>query len=224
MGKVPHPLPKNIIHNTVPVRDKDPDQVSPPSLSQKDKYCKHEKYFEFHFDYANFTYKADGSRTKWCLCTEGERIESFRNPDKNSEWDTRKVALTKELTALFEKYHISWKDGDIKKNILAVEETDFYRSFMHFMSLLLQMRNSDKKTGEDWLISPVKNSRGEFFRTYEKNKGYPCDADANGAYNIAKKGLWIVEQIRKTEIEQMDKVKLAISNKEWLAYAQEHVL
>lgn len=187
-------------------------------------YNERENYFEFYFDYSNFTYKAEGSGTKWCLCTAGQRIMTFRNPAKNSEWDTKEVILTKEFAALLEKYHISWKSGELKNAISEIEETDFYRSFMHFMSLLLQMRNSDKKTGEDWLMSPVKNSRGEFFKTDKNRKDYPCDADANGAYNIAKKGLWIVEQIQNTEIEQLDKVKLAISNKEWLVYAQEHTL
>lgn len=48
----------------------------------------------------------------------------------------------------------------------------------------------------------------------------PKDADANGAYNIARKGLWIIKQIKKTADEDMRNVKLAISNKEWLKYAQ----
>lgn len=187
-------------------------------------YNEREDYFEFHFDYSNFTYKANGSRMKWCLCTVGKRIETFRNPAQNLEWDTKEVVLTEEFIRLLEKYHVSWKKGDIRKNISEIEETDFYRSFMHYMSLLLQMRNSNKKTGEDWLLSPVKNSRGEFFKTDKDRKEYPCDADANGAYNIAKKGLWIIEQIQTAETEELDKVKLAMSNKEWLSYAQEHVL
>ena len=86
------------------------------------------------------------------------------------------------------------------------------------------MRNSDNTSGEDWILSPVKNQRGEFFRTDSNSEKYPHDADANGAYNIAQKGRWIVEQIQTTDVEQLDKVKLAISNKEWLIYAQEHTL
>lgn len=105
-----------------------------------------------------------------------------------------------------------------------MEDADFYRNFMHFITLVLQMRNSDNKSGEDWILSPVKNQRGEFFRTDLSSEKYPHDADANGVYNIARKGLWIVEQIQKTDVEQLDKVKLAISNKEWLIYAQGHTL
>lgn len=187
-------------------------------------YNEREHYFEFNFDYSEFTYKAQGSRTKWCLCSNGKRIENYRNPEKNSQWDVREIDLTEAFIDLLEKYRIDWQQDDIKESILTIDDTGFYRSFMHFISLMLQMRNSNSQTGEDWLVSPVKNDKGEFFKSDVSNKNYPCDADANGAYNIAKKGLWIVQQIQQSDIEQLDKIKLAISNKEWLAYAQEHTL
>ena len=187
-------------------------------------YNANDQYFEFRFDYSNFTYKADGSQTKWCLCSVGERIEHYRNPEKNSEWDTKTLNLTERFIDLLEKYQIAWQSGDIKQSLVQIEDADFYRSFMHLITLVLQMRNSDNETGEDWIISPVKNQKGGFFRTDLSSDKYPHDADANGAYNIARKGLWIVEQIQKTDVEQLDKVKLAISNKEWLIYAQEHTL
>lgn len=187
-------------------------------------YNAHDQYFEFKFDYSNFTYKADGSQTKWCLCSVGERIEHYRNHEKNSEWDTRTINLTASFIDLLEKYQIAWQDGDIKQSLIKIEDADFYRSFMHFITLVLQMRNSDNKSGEDWILSPVKNQKGEFFRTDISSERYPHDADANGAYNIARKGLWIVEQIQRTDIEQLDKIKFAMSNKEWLIYAQGHTL
>ncbi|MEA1224973.1 hypothetical protein, partial [Staphylococcus aureus] len=46
---------------------------------------------------------------------------------------------------------------------------------------------------------------------------------ANGAYNIARKVLWAIGQFKKAEDEKLDKVKIAISNKEWLEYAQTSV-
>jgi CRISPR-associated protein Cpf1 len=187
-------------------------------------YNEKEDYFEFEFDYSNFTYKADGSRTKWCVCSNGERILRYRNPEKNMEWESKKIHLTTEFQQLFEKYQINWQEGNLIERLTKVEKVEFYRSFMHLMTLTLQMRNSNNKTNEDYILSPVKNEKGEFFRTDPESELYPHDADANGAYNIAKKGLWIVEQIQKTDIDKLDKLKLAISNKEWLAYAQEHRL
>jgi CRISPR-associated protein Cpf1 len=197
-----------------------------------------ENYFEFSFDYSNFTYKANGGKTKWKICSVGKRIVAFRNPQKNSQWDRSTINLTQEMIKLLEQYQVVLNQSDLIDSIIAVEDADFYRGFMRFMSLLLQMRNSNSQTGEDWMISPVKNQDGYFFRTlgypYEINDGFDfClmdenniikDADANGAYNIAKKGLWIVEKLQQTEADQLNKANLAISNKEWLCYAQEHTL
>ena len=56
------------------------------------------------------------------------------------------------------------------------------------------MRNSNARTEEDYIISPVKANDGTFFDSREETKKedyaiFPKDADANGAYHIALKGL-----------------------------------
>ena len=98
---------------------------------------------------------------------------------------------------------------------------------MNDIRLVLQIRNSIPNTDIDYMLSPVKNRAGKFFDTREyvegdKNKNcIPKNADANGAYNIARKGLWVMKQIRES---QDDKVRLAMTNKEWLSYAQENTI
>ncbi len=186
-------------------------------------YNSEREYFEFAFDYSQFTYKAEGSRLKWTICSHGTRIENYRNKEQNNAWDTRIVDLTAQLKKLFEKNSISIMDGDLKEKMLNVNEALFYKEFMKIFSLIVQLRNSDSKTGVDKIISPVMNSHGEFFVTGTSDF-LPEDADANGAYNIARKGLWIIDQIKHTDINKLDKIKLAISNKEWLQYAQEHTI
>lgn len=181
-----------------------------------------EGYFEFAFDYSNFTYKAEGSRTKWVVCSQGNRIERFRNAEKNNEWDARTINLTEQWKELFTKHGIQYEPNDFRASILEVDTKAFYESFMRLFALTVQMRNSDQK--QDLIISPVKNSRGEFFTTSEKDEKKPIDADANGAYNIAKKGLWIIEQVKASSAEEVDKVKISISNKDWLQYAQSHTI
>ena len=47
----------------------------------------------------------------------------------------------------------------------------------------------------------------------------PKDADANGAYNIARKGLMIVNQVKQEK--DLDKFKSDLTNKNWLNFAQE---
>ena len=85
---------------------------------------------------------------------------------------------------------------------------------------MVQMRNSLTGKEEDNLISPVKNSNGKFFDTNEQIEGLPKDADANGAYNIARKGLMLIEQMRNTEDDKLNKIKYNITEKEWLDYVQ----
>lgn len=184
-------------------------------------YNQERQYFEFLFDYSAFTSKAEGSRLKWTVCSKGERVETYRNPKKNNEWDTQKIDLTFELKKLFNDYSISLLDGDLREQMGKIDKADFYKKFMKLFALIVQMRNSDER--EDKLISPVLNEYGAFFET-GKNERMPLDADANGVYNISRKGLWIIEKIKNTDVEQLDKVKLTISNKEWLQYAQEHIL
>lgn len=67
------------------------------------------------------------------------------------------------------------------------------------------MRNSNPETGEDRILSPVKDKNGNFYDSskYDEKSKFPCDADANGAYNIARKGLWIVEQFKKPIMFQL---------------------
>lgn len=178
--------------------------------------------FEFEIDYAKFPRCQADFRKKWTVCSNGERIKTFRNEEKNSEWDSRTVVLTEEFKNLFERFGINLST-DLKEQITAQTDKAFFRDFMELMSLTLQMRNSiTGRTDVDYLISPVRNSSGSFYdsRDYQnvENAAMPSDADANGAYNIARKGLWAVEQIRAAE--DVSKVKLSISNQEWLEFAQ----
>ena len=47
----------------------------------------------------------------------------------------------------------------------------------------------------------------------------PKNADANGAYNIARKGLMLISQIKETK--DLANFKYDISNKAWLNFAQQ---
>jgi len=174
-------------------------------------------WFEFAFDYNNFTTKAEGTRTKWNLCTFGERIRSFRNPKKNNQWDDERIVLTDEFKQLFDKYDIDIA-GNLKEAISAQSDAQFFKELLGLMKLLLQMRNSVTNSEEDYLLSPVADENGHFFDSREGISSLPIDADANGAYNIARKGLWVIRKIQETQEDE--KVSLNITNKEWLQFAQ----
>ncbi len=179
-----------------------------------------EDLFEIGIDYAKIDGGKTSYRSKWTVCTNGERIRSFRNKDKNSEWDSETIRLTDSFKTLFDKYSIAYPDGeDIREKLTEQTSTDFFKSFIKLLSLTLQMRNSKSNSDIDYLISPVRDKNGNFYRSGEKSE-LPANADANGAYNIAKKALWCIEQIKATDDDELKNVKLAISNKQWLEYVQ----
>lgn len=181
------------------------------------RYNEKKGWFEWAFDYDNFTTKAEGTRTQWTLCTFGTRIETHRDPEKNNQFVSNEFDLTKAFKELFEKCDINLK-GNLKEQICAQNDAAFFKGLLHLLHMTLQMRNSITGTETDYLISPVMNAKGEFYDSRSCVNNLPNNADANGAYNIARKGLWIIEQIKAAD--DLSQLKLAISNKEWLRYAQ----
>ena len=182
------------------------------------RYNVEKDWFEFAFDYSEFTSKAEGSRTNWTLCTYGERIETFRDEKQNSNWATRKINLTDKFKELFEKHKIDIQ-ADLKEAISQQDSADFFKGLLYLLKLTLQMRNSEIGTEIDYMQSPVADANGNFYNSDTCDDSLPKNADANGAYNIARKGLWIVQQIKAAD--DLKNVKLSISNKEWLKFAQE---
>lgn len=80
------------------------------------------------------------------------------------------------------------------------------------------MRNSWTGTDIDYLVSPVCNEKGEFFDSRNVDKALPQNADANGAYNIARKGLILLDRIKESTSDK--KLNFSITNKEWLSFVQ----
>lgn len=183
------------------------------------KFNESKQYFEFHVDdYAKFSGRAEGTRQNWILCTYGQRIITYRNPEKNSQWDSKEVDMTQEFIQFFTSKSIDYTATDLQNIITKQTEKEFFEKLLNLFKLTLQMRNSITGTETDYLISPVANAAGEFYDSRKAIDSLPKDADANGAYNIARKGLWVIEQIKQAP--DLAKVKLAISNKEWLHYIQ----
>lgn len=184
------------------------------------KYNKDEDYFEFSFNYDNFPKCNSDFKKEWTVCTFGDRIKTFRDPENNNQFNSKSIVLTQEFKSLFDNSGIDY-NLNLKEQILSKEDKSFYKALIGLLSLTLQMRNSVSGNGDiDYLISPVKNLNGEFYdsRNYDSTSSLPCDADSNGAYNIARKGLWAVNQIKQAEDET--KANISIKNSDWLQYAQ----
>lgn len=88
------------------------------------------------------------------------------------------------------------------------------------------LRNSDKdaikEEDKDYIISPVVMVDGNYYLSSkyidvtnpEKQQKaiMPVDSDANGAYNIARKGIIV--------LNCLDKKTIKITQKDWLEFAQ----
>ena len=189
------------------------------------KYNANTDMFEFCIDYGKFPRCNSDYKRTWTVCTNSSRILTCRNKEKNNMWDNKQIVLTDEFKSLFGEFGIDYK-GNLKTSILSISNADFYRRLIKLLSLTLQMRNSitgSTLPEDDYLISPVANDRGEFYdsRNYKgTNAALPCDADANGAYNIARKALWAISVLKSTPDDMLNKANLSITNAEWLEYTQ----
>lgn len=189
------------------------------------KYNTNTDMFEFCIDYGKFPRCNSDFKKAWTVCTNSSRILSFRNEEKNNEWDNKQIVLTDEFKSLFNEFGIDYT-SDLKASVLSISNADFYNRLIRLLSLTLQMRNSiigSTLPEDDYLISPVANDRGEFYdsRNYKgSNAALPCDADANGAYNIARKALWAINVLKDTPDDMLQKAKLSITNAELLEYTQ----
>jgi CRISPR-associated protein Cpf1 len=181
------------------------------------KYSPKNDAFEFTFDYNKFTTRAEGTRSCWTISSQGERIFTHRSKEQNNQF----VSDTVHPTQLFkEVFKMAGSDinGNLKEEIASINSLETLKQLLHAFKLVMQMRNSVTGTEVDFLLSPAIDAKGTCFDSRKGIKTLPENADANGAYNIARKGLMIVEQIQNAD--DIANIKFAVSNKDWLKFAQ----
>ena len=174
------------------------------------------KAFAFEFDYRNFKTSLESPQSKWTVYSAARRLVFDKT--KKSEVVYKP---TDEILNVLSKQGIKVTDGyDLKSFLLALDskkDADISQLKLIFKAFdrTLQMRNSNAQTGEDYIESPVLNKRNEFFDSRKADDSLPKDADANGAYHIALKGLQLLKEgldIKKAEEKQHEK---------WFRFAQE---
>lgn len=189
------------------------------------RYDEKEECFVFSIDYSKLCDNADYQK-KWDIYTRGERLVYSKKENK-----TFSVKPTEKLKEIFDDKGINWKNEEnFLDSILNVEaekaNAPFFDELLRSFNTSLQMRNSipnSSNAEDDYLISPIKAEDGTFFDSREqfslgKDAKLPIDADANGAYHIALKGLYLL----KNNFNQNDKGYIEnISNADWFKFVQE---
>ena len=186
------------------------------------RYDSKEDCFVFSVDYSKLGNNVDYLK-KWEIYTRGERIAYNRKENKNFT-----VNPTENLKKKFDEFGINWHNEDNfidSLQTVQAEKTNasFFDELLRSFNSTLQMRNSIPNSEIDYLISPVKAEDGTFFDSREqlalgKNAKLPIDADANGAYHIALKGLYLLQN----DFNRNEKgVIQNISNADWFRFVQE---
>ena len=181
-------------------------------------------HIEFEFDYRKFkTFQTD-FQNLWTVSTYGKRIV-MRIDDKGYK-QMVDYEPTKDIVNAFKNKGIQLIEGsDLKELIADIEanaaNASFFSTLLYAFQKTLQMRNSNAVTEEDFILSPVARDGHYFCSTDEANKGkdaqgnwlskLPVDADANGAYHIALKGLYLLRNSETKKIE----------NEKWLQFMVE---
>ena len=187
------------------------------------RYDSDKNLFCFTFDYNNFiTQNTVMSKSSWSVYTYGVRIKRrFVNGRFSNESDT--IDITKDMEKTLEMTDINWRDGhDLRQDIIDYE---IVQHIFEIFKLTVQMRNSLSELEDrdyDRLISPVLNENNIFYDSAKAGDALPKDADANGAYCIALKGLYEIKQITENwkEDGKFSRDKLKISNKDWFDFIQ----
>ncbi|MBP3260655.1 MAG: type V CRISPR-associated protein Cas12a/Cpf1 [Prevotella sp.] len=176
---------------------------------------------EFEFDYRKYkTYQTDYQNI-WTVNSSGKRI--VMRIDENGRKQMTDYFPTKEIVKAFSDKNITLCEGTDLKALMAVIDTSpknasLYGTLFYAFQKTLQMRNSDSATEEDYILSPVTQNGKQFNTKDEADKGqdsagnwvskFPVDADANGAYHIALKGLFLLMNQQTKKIE----------NQKWLQF------
>ncbi len=174
-------------------------------------------YFELAFDYAALPVKKDLGQYqgKWTVCTHGDT--RYYDKRDNGQWRSEKVNVTEELKKLFVGKDIDYRDGrDIRQAIAAAKDTKFYKTLYWLLRVTLALRYTKRGSEIDYILSPVKDKHGAFFDSRTATGKQPDNADANGAYHIALKGLWNLRRIDQWDGEGT--LNLKLKDADWFAF------
>ncbi len=187
--------------------------------------------FELTYDIKNFREQKEWQKkTVWTICSNVERYRWNRILKNNKGGYDPYPNVTENLLQLFRETNIDPTSGDILgqiQSLNAKEHVKFFKDFIFYLNLICQIRNTDDKAQDsdkqDFILSPVE----PFFDSRTDNGDQlPKNGDDNGAFNIARKGICILNNISEYAVqngtcEKMKWDNLYISNTDWDNFAEQ---
>lgn len=150
-------------------------------------------------------------------------VSDYENKGAQKESDTKKglvkvFDLTEYLKGIFK---IDIDSRNLKEWIMAADrDKNFYQELLYAMYLLTETRQSISGTDIDYIHCPSCGFDSRIGFQGIKN----FSADANGAYNIARKGIMIRDKIKQfghhEDIAKMGWGDLVVSIEEWDKFTQ----
>ena len=181
---------------------------------------------DYYFEYVE---KHAGKTWRMYSGENGKSLPRFQNNKKlendKAIWEPETVDLVSILDELFADFskekslleQLSNNEHQLHK--VASRKETAWDSLRYVIDTIQHIRNTGKTEADsNFLYSPVRDENGIHFdsRNYHNND-LPADADANGAFNIARKGL-IMDSHIKQWIKDGKKDKdldLFVSDEEW---------
>lgn len=162
-----------------------------------------------------FTYKDNDTAKPWIIDTGSMDRFVYDAKANNGRGGTKKVNITVELQKAFDNVGINWQQDNLKSALCSSDSKNLLKTAMWCLKTVLSMRYSSAEEGRDFILSPVKMPDGRVFCSENAQDSLPRDADANGAYNIARKGLLLLKRVK----DGLNNAEV-ISNSDWLNFAQ----
>jgi len=185
-----------------------------------------EKFTDIGFDGKDyyFEYKDVATGKIWRMWSgkNGESLDRYRgHRDLHSEWKVEKYDIVKLLNEVCEGLD---KNSSLREQIKNGLDLSKVPKLKFAIDLIQQIRNSGAKgtdgkstKDDDFILSPVRDENGNHFDSRMVQPGnllLPVNGDANGAFNIARKGVMMFERIKN----KPEKPDLFIKDEDWDAW------
>ncbi len=185
---------------------------------------------DYYFEYVD---KNTGKQWRLFSGKDAKSLDRFRGSrgkDKN-EWTNEPVDVVNILDQIFinfkkdRSFHSQISDESVEITKIS-EEHAAWESLRFAIDTIQQIRNTGKdERDNDFILSPVRDENGNHFDSRVASDSQPTSGDANGAFNIARKGMLMSEHIRvwiKSGKPKYDKnpndLSLLILEDEWDLY------